>query len=91
MPITTSNSKCGVGEVHEDSDPMAERSPTVTRRVQPARGKGFCEAETLMPITTSNPKHCVGEVHKDSNPIAERFATVTRRTETRLCRGDGRQ
>ena len=23
-----------------------ERSATVTRRVQPARGKGFCEAET---------------------------------------------
>jgi hypothetical protein len=44
MPITTSNSKYGVvGEVHEDSDPMAERSATVTRRVQPARGKGFCE------------------------------------------------
>jgi hypothetical protein len=46
MPKTTSNSKYGVGEVHEDSDPMAERSATVTRRVQPARGKGFCEAET---------------------------------------------
>jgi hypothetical protein len=56
MPITTSNSKYGVGEVHEDSDPMAERLATVTRRVQPARGKGFCEAETLMPITTPNLK-----------------------------------
>jgi hypothetical protein len=43
MPITTSNSKYGVGEVHDDSDPMAERSATVTRRVQPARGKGFFE------------------------------------------------
>jgi hypothetical protein len=43
MPLTTSNSKYGVGEVHEDSDLMAERSATVTRRVQPARGKGFCE------------------------------------------------
>jgi hypothetical protein len=56
MLITTSNSKYGVGEVHEDSDLMAERSATVTRRVQPARGKGFCEAETLMPITTPNLK-----------------------------------
>jgi hypothetical protein len=35
-----------VGEIHRDSNPMAERSATVTRRVQPARGKGFCEAET---------------------------------------------
>ena len=26
---------------------MDERSTTVTRRVQPARGKSFCEAETL--------------------------------------------
>ena len=56
MPITTSNSKYGVGEVHEDSDPMAERSATVTRRVQPARGKGFCEVETSMPITAPNLK-----------------------------------
>jgi hypothetical protein len=46
MPITTSNPKYCVGEVHEDSNPMAERSATVTRRVHPARGKGFCEAET---------------------------------------------
>jgi hypothetical protein len=38
--------KYGVGEIHRDSNPMAERSATVTRRVQPARGKGFCEAET---------------------------------------------
>ena len=36
----------GVGEIYRDSNPMAERSATVTRRVQPARGKGFCEAET---------------------------------------------
>jgi hypothetical protein len=43
MPITTSNLKYGVREVHNDSDPMAERFATVTRRVQPARGKGFCE------------------------------------------------
>ena len=35
-----------VGEIHKDSDPMAERSATVTRRVQPARGKRLCEAET---------------------------------------------
>jgi hypothetical protein len=41
-----SNSKYAVGEIHEDSNPMAERCATVTRRVQPARGKGFCEAET---------------------------------------------
>jgi len=54
MPLTTSNSKYGVVEVHEDSDLMAERSAIVTRRVQPARGKGFCEAETLMPITMPN-------------------------------------
>jgi hypothetical protein len=33
------------GEIGRDSNPMAERSATVTRRVQPARGKGFCEAE----------------------------------------------
>ena len=46
MPMTTSNSKYAVGEIHRDSNPMAERSATVTRRVQPARGKGFCEAET---------------------------------------------
>jgi hypothetical protein len=44
--MTTLNTKYGVREVHEDSNPMAERSATVTRRVQPARGKGFCEAET---------------------------------------------
>jgi hypothetical protein len=35
-----------VGEIHRDSIPMAERSATVTRRVQPARGTHFCEAET---------------------------------------------
>ena len=35
-----------VGEIHRDSNPMAERSATVTRRVQPARGKRFCETET---------------------------------------------
>jgi len=46
MPMTTSNSKYAVGEIHKASNPMAERSTTVTRRVQPARGKGFCEAET---------------------------------------------
>ena len=52
-----------VGEIHRDSDSMAERSATVTRRVQPARGKGFCEAETLMPITAPNLKigRLVGE------------------------------
>jgi hypothetical protein len=44
--MTTSNSKYAVGEIHRDSNPMAERSATVTIRVQPARGKGFCEAET---------------------------------------------
>ena len=43
MPMTMSNSKYAVGEIHKDSNPMAERSATVTRRVQPARGKGFCE------------------------------------------------
>jgi hypothetical protein len=46
MPITTSNPKHCVGEVHKYLDPMAERFATVTRRVQPARGKSFCEAET---------------------------------------------
>jgi hypothetical protein len=35
---------------------MAERSATVTRRVQPTRGKSFCEVETLMPITMPNLK-----------------------------------
>jgi hypothetical protein len=44
--MTTSNSKYAVGEIHRDSNLMAEKSVTVTRRVQPARGKGFCEAET---------------------------------------------
>ena len=44
--MTASNSKYGVGEVHEDSNLMAERSITVTGRVQPAKGKSFCEAET---------------------------------------------
>jgi hypothetical protein len=43
MPITTSNLKYRVREVHEDSDPMAEGFATVTRRVQLAREKGFCE------------------------------------------------
>ncbi len=46
LPISTSNPKYGVGEVRRDSNPMAKRSATVTRRVQPARGKSFCEAET---------------------------------------------
>jgi hypothetical protein len=44
--MMTSNPKYGVGEVHKHSNPMAKRSATVARRVQPARGKGFCEAET---------------------------------------------
>ena len=44
-PMARSNPEYGVREVHRHSDPMAERSATVTRRVQPARGKGFCEAK----------------------------------------------
>jgi len=35
-----------VEEIHRDSNPMAEGSASVTRRVQPARGKRFCETET---------------------------------------------
>ena len=46
MPMTALNSKYGVGEVYADSNPMAERSATVTRSVQLARGKDFCEVET---------------------------------------------
>jgi len=63
MPLTTSNSKYGVGEVHEDSDLMAERSATVTRRVQPARGKGFCEiwdGRAASPLLDSTPSYCWG-------------------------------
>lgn len=36
----------GVGEIHRDSNSMAESSAAVTRKVQSARGKGLCEAET---------------------------------------------
>jgi hypothetical protein len=35
-----------IGETYRDSNPMAKRSATVARRVQPVRGKEFCEAET---------------------------------------------
>ena len=43
-PMTTSNPKYCVGEVFKDSNPMAERSATVTRRVPLAKGERFCEA-----------------------------------------------
>ena len=63
--------------VREDSNPMAERSAIVSRRVQPARGKGFCEAET----SNANDKVKL-EVLRQIDPHrlksdGERSATVT--------------
>jgi hypothetical protein len=90
MPMTTPNSKYAVGEIHRDSNPMAERSATVTRRVPPTRGKGFCEAETSNADNDAKPEalHRRGQrgLKSDGSEVCNRHeknrdATLSRQWE----------